>query len=999
MSAYAQLCSTLEAAASPDTTIRRPADDQLKQWEEEPGFHSLLQDVSVDRNIDPRVRLLSTIYLKNGIDKFWRRARSTGKITTEEKAKIRQKLLSVLDEDNEKIAQQTSVIIAKIARTDYPNEWPSLLHELIEAIRTTYTTNATTLSARHAQVQFRALTTLYLVVKALCSSRLPAGKKMFQQVSPELLQYTGTIFTEQSDRFLAHAEALVNGQVVDLLPAEFNVQIAVISLKILRRVIVYGFATLHASPDALNVYGLLLNYLSKFVQLLNLVSKATYPKIYKCLTSAVMQIGKIYLDFQGRDVYGFVSAPGSTDALKYYWSHLEAGGTVGDKPTTEKFLVQGMILLRRVVKNKDLAEPPRSAATLDATSVSAVDVPSIRRLLQTELLTEAFVRKSCEVLVVRYLKWSDEELSNWENEPEEFVAEVDSDAWTFSVRPCAEKLFMDLMQTNRTLLQPFIMTVLQSISPSSDPNDLAALLMRDAIYCAVGLAASDLYDFVDFDVWFRTSLASEAFDTNPRSKLIRRRVAWLIGQWLPVKGTAAGRREVYPVVLHLLGDADLVVRLTTVVTLKDIIDDFDFEPADFLPYLDATIERFVGLMKDVEEFDSKVKVLNCLAVLVQRLEEAIKPFAARIVSLLPELWQDAEGQDMFRASIVNMMAGLTSSLKEDSMQLHEFVIPVIDYSVNTGNPAHVYLLEDGIELWLAVIRNATACTEPLLSLFPHALGLLEYGSEGLKKTLAVVEGYVILAPALVLQTYAPDIASRLAEMLGSLRPQASNSILRCLDVVLHCCYSQGLLDALLPTVLQTQIFEKLIRSIMEGTELGVILVGYITVLARVALYQPTSFWQVLQSIGAKWGMPTLPASFVSKWCELFDQMGHGKQRKLTALALANLVGTADPAVIARLDCILPILSSVILDLKDLDRDAQLIYTYEALSDAEDELCADAQRRATLTGHDPVQGIDNVALFVGQKLKEFEAAVGSAQFQQILSGIDGLVVRDLMQLLN
>ena len=42
-----------------------------------------------------------------------------------------------------------------------------------------------------------------------------------------------------------------------------------------------------------------------------------------------------------------------------------------------------------------------------------------------------------------------------------------------------------------------------------DPANLTAILKKDAIYNAVGLAAFDLYDDIDFDSWLTSSLSLE----------------------------------------------------------------------------------------------------------------------------------------------------------------------------------------------------------------------------------------------------------------------------------------------------------------------------------------------------------------------------------------------------------------------------------------------------------------------------------------------------------
>ena len=60
-------------------------------------------------------------------------------------------------------------------------------------------------------------------------------------------------------------------------------------------------------------------------------------------------------------------------------------------------------------------------------------------------------------------------------------------------------------------------------------------LQKEAVYTAVGLASYDLFDQVDFDSWFSSYLLSELKIQHPKYRIIRRRVVWLLGQWVGVK--------------------------------------------------------------------------------------------------------------------------------------------------------------------------------------------------------------------------------------------------------------------------------------------------------------------------------------------------------------------------------------------------------------------------------------------------------------------------------
>lgn len=59
--------------------------------------------------------------------------------------------------------------------------------------------------------------------------------------------------------------------------------------------------------------------------------------------------------------------------------------------------------------------------------------------------------------------------------------------------------------------------------------------------------------------------------------------------------------------------------------------------------------------------------------------------------------------------------------------LSPFLLPIIQMSTDVHMQLHVYLLEDGLELWLAVLENTASMSHNLLHLFrnmPPLLGRL-----------------------------------------------------------------------------------------------------------------------------------------------------------------------------------------------------------------------------------------------------------------------------------
>lgn len=96
---------------------------QLQNWEKQPGFYSSLQTIFTDTSLPVEVRYLSAIQLKNGIDKFWRKT-ATNAIKKDEKALIRSRCLNAgINEPDHRLALQNALVVAKIVRFEYPNDW------------------------------------------------------------------------------------------------------------------------------------------------------------------------------------------------------------------------------------------------------------------------------------------------------------------------------------------------------------------------------------------------------------------------------------------------------------------------------------------------------------------------------------------------------------------------------------------------------------------------------------------------------------------------------------------------------------------------------------------------------------------------------------------------------------------------------------------------------------------------------------------------------------
>lgn len=114
-------------------------------------------------------------------------------------------------------------------------------------------------------------------------------------------------------------------------------------------------------------------------------------------------------------------------------------------------------------------------------------------------------------------------------------------------------------------------------------------------------------------------LVIELQNKDPNFKILRRRIAWMLGKWVTEGISADCRKVIYEILLELMSEEeDLVVRLTAAHGLKQAVDDWDFDIDIVLPYLGRAMSLLLSLLNEVEESDTTMKLISYLTAIMDR---------------------------------------------------------------------------------------------------------------------------------------------------------------------------------------------------------------------------------------------------------------------------------------------------------------------------------------------------------------------------------------------
>lgn len=117
-----------------------------------------------------------------------------------------------------------------------------------------------------------------------------------------------------------------------------------------------------------------------------------------------------------------------------------------------------------------------------------------------------------------------------------------------------------------------------------------------------------------------------------------------------------------------------------------------FTASDKVLFLSSIVLQFLSdgttqlfqLLLDCRECDTKMKVLNVLSLLMERMGVAIQPHVSALLQHMPQLWAESEHQSasMLRCVILSTLTNITRSLGPVSAQLHSFVLPIIQFATD-----------------------------------------------------------------------------------------------------------------------------------------------------------------------------------------------------------------------------------------------------------------------------------------------------------------------------
>jgi hypothetical protein len=957
--------------------------------------------VYLDKSLPSEIRYLAIIQLKNGIDKYWRKT-ATNAISAEEKAQIRSNLLEGgIREVETNLALQNALVVSKVVRIDYPLDWPDVLTSLIKILRTANQSNQLRLR--------RGMLILLQVVKELSTARLRTSQTRLQSVAPEIVFLLSEIYTQKVTTWVG----FLNGNGEDEGGAIDAMENSLFAIKILRRLLIVGYEYPNHSIDVQKLWEHSQHQFGQFLEMISHEPPILLSPAKDLVEKHLVQFSKVHVQMSTTHPAAFSLLPSSLDLVRAYWGLVaKFGESYGsetqdfsakalrkdesikdERPVMEKLCLKGLNLLRACMK---MVFSPSQSFKYRSPEIKAEQQEAVA-LIKTHLLTDELVSQMASIIVTKFFVFRQVDLEAWEEDEDEWEIreEGGGDTWEFEVRPCSEKLFMDLVLNFKQLLVEPLLSFFQSVAGTSQ----ATVVTKDAVYTAMGLSAPVVFKSFDFDSFLTSTLVNDVQQTGPGYKVLRRRIAILLGQWITIKISEPNRPLVYQIFQHLLKAEDEtndhVVRITAARQFKAVVDDFSFNAEGFLPYAAEILGRIMTLIQEVENTETKLAILDTIRMIAIRLENNISPYADQIVSILPGLWEGSGEEHLLKQAILTLLSTLVTAMREEAQRYHAMVLPLIQRAVEPGSEMQVYLLEESLDLWSTILAQTPSPASPeVLALAECAFPLLEIGSDNLRIVLGIVESYILLAPEAMLgDAVRLRILSYMTNLLGVTKRELAGLVTVIVENMIRAAESLGGTNGvtqIAKDLHECGYTEKIFEGLRDAWEAhqtvgpdrkypkldDVVETDYFTVLGRLALADPTVFVTIMSSIS---NVNEVWSWLSTEWFRHLDSMANIDRQKLSCLALTRFLELPPPMtqiILERLQDYFAMWTGVIIEMLSGRDDAGDNLIWLPSDGNEFEGPEDVRRR--LHGlSDPVHTIHTFD-FVKERLAQVVAVCGGEE---------------------
>jgi hypothetical protein len=614
--------------------------------------------------------------------------------------------------------------------------------------------------------------------------------------------------------------------------------------------------------------------------------------------------------------------------LRFFFEQLVQEYTAGFCASLEAFRISAVLFLSNTLSCREYEEEATSQNTTVKAKILLASKLKGSAHVEDISATLAIARNARNIFFIgenvlsllkmclrSILPYGRADLEAWRDDPEQFWISMQSLREGDTARSAAEGLVLGLLDgaTSSADTTSFILALLYDVNAQASVSRVGApeadVCFWDSVFLCAGFGASHIGQQIDANVWLQTVLGplwvqllshAKAGALSSGQQLLRHRLLWLLRCWF-YQFDPSSHPDLFGLAVSVLDPAnasDIVVCMEACLFVETALDADVLIPDTIAPMLVRLVENFVDLVNRLDDPEPQSTIISVIGKLIQSTGLLIKPAVPLLMTHFTTLWRLSESPSPLQNAILEAFTLLVNCGQEAADELAEALAQLVSLTCSgAGDTSH--LLQDGVSLWLALMRNLSsqAYIPSLDTLFRACFGglfsadITDLSAETLHNLMLVCEAYAIICGAHCLTHNADILQLTFRKLLCQVAPKSVQFVLRPIEAFFLACPKEtaqfllqsGLILApLRACAASTKTFSDIFSELKEQ---DIATIGYLSLAARLLLVDPGVLYTATHMITSDLPMEfckhhavngeSLLRCIVQLLVEKFDVCGYG----------------------------------------------------------------------------------------------------------------------------
>jgi len=467
--------------------------------------------------------------------------------------------------------------------------------------------------------------------------------------------------------------------------------------------------------------------------------------------------------------------------IKFSMEEINIGFNTEDE-FWSKYIINHMYFISEILSVQEFTKPEEEGEVdshyQDSKDLTFGESIKLGRSLCQKYFSDQHLLVIFDAIASKYMLLSTEQLTLWEEEPEEILIDTFTEAYSYNIAPASEVLLRRMIRHSSTFtssVSHVLETYIQKCweKPLQQILEQPTALALESFYFIYSIFGDEIDATTANFKFLYTNLIYKNYSSF-LPKYIKRRICQIIKTWSDAIYTHKLDLSALEILHDCFMEKDLVTKVYATLAFKSMLNLFDYKKPQCEKYITPFLSSIIDLVDSIDSSHATVFMLKTISAVIAKVKECIRPHTQIILDKTSRLWSDSKkrSDSYMMAGVIKIVTSLIVALVGSAIEMETVFVPMLAETLGMNRLAMsngVYVIEEAMRMWLNCVQQAPFLTPEVSYLFNYLERVLNdnYSDSKIYKLgMKILEAYLVVGKQGFIKTHGLKVISSLKMALS-----------------------------------------------------------------------------------------------------------------------------------------------------------------------------------------------------------------------------------------